>query len=78
MAEQKDQRRRSQQGTADGEQKIRTTGVKTQRPDASPSHHSQNPAHPQDLVAGGLGLEEALVEIAHQRGGDAHMGVAGG
>ena len=68
----------TEQGTAHGQEIIRPTRIKTQQPDGKTGQQGEQAAHPQDRLRGGLGPDKALVDVAGERGGNAHMGIAGG
>ena len=76
VSEQQDTGRGAEHGTAHGQEVIRPARIKTQQPDGKTGQQSQQAAHPQDRLRGGIGPNKALVDVARERGGNAHMRIA--
>ena len=78
VSEEENAGRGAEQGTTHGQEIIRPARIKTQQPDSKTGQQGEQAAHPQDRLRGGLGPDKALVDVAGERGGNAHMRIAGG
>ncbi len=78
MSEEEDAGRGAEQGATYGQKIIRPARIKTQQPDGKTGQQGEQTAHPQDRLRGGVGPDKALVDVAGERGGNAHMRIAGG